>query len=109
MAGIDKSDFQPLGRPQLSSTVGPHVGGEASLTRVEYRDVGTKTDASSLVRLCSVLRNVVMRLHERCFSLMMSFEAVSLLEHLEVQDVAQRINCLSFIFDLLLFYTYTNN
>ncbi|KAM8761318.1 centrosomal protein of 78 kDa [Acanthopagrus schlegelii] len=49
MAGIDKSDFQPLGRPQLSSTVGPHVGGEASLTRVEYRDVGTKTDASSLV------------------------------------------------------------
>uniref|UniRef100_A0A671UA24 Centrosomal protein 78 n=1 Tax=Sparus aurata TaxID=8175 RepID=A0A671UA24_SPAAU len=49
MAGIDKSDFQPLGRPQLSSTVGPHVGGDASLTRVEYRDVGTKTDASSLV------------------------------------------------------------
>ncbi|XP_073323299.1 centrosomal protein of 78 kDa [Pagrus major] len=49
MAGIDKSDFQPLGRPQLSSTVGPHVVGEASPNRVEYRDVGTKTDASSLV------------------------------------------------------------
>ncbi|KAM9361111.1 centrosomal protein of 78 kDa [Symphorus nematophorus] len=39
MAGIDKSDFQPLGRPQLSSTIGPRVGGTASLI----------TDASSLV------------------------------------------------------------
>lgn len=106
MAGIDKSDFQPLGRPQLSSTVGPHMGGDASLTRVEYRDVGTKTDASSLVRLCSVLRNVAMRIYEQLFSLMVSFETVSLLEHLEVQNVAQRNNCLSFILGLLLFYTY---
>lgn len=105
MAGIDKSDFQPLGRPQLSSTVGPHVGGDASLTRVEYRDVGTKTDASSLVRLCSGLQNVAMRLYEQCFSLMVSFKAVSLLEHLVVQNVAQRINCLSCILGLLLLYT----
>ncbi|XP_078107185.1 centrosomal protein of 78 kDa isoform X2 [Sander vitreus] len=48
MAGIDKSDFHPPGRPQLSSTVGPHLGG-ASLTGGEYRDVRAKTDASSLV------------------------------------------------------------
>ncbi|XP_032371518.1 centrosomal protein of 78 kDa isoform X2 [Etheostoma spectabile] len=48
MAGIDKSDFHPPGRPQLSSTVGPHLDG-ASLTGGEYRDVQAKTDASSLV------------------------------------------------------------
>uniref|UniRef100_A0A672YUP1 Centrosomal protein 78 n=1 Tax=Sphaeramia orbicularis TaxID=375764 RepID=A0A672YUP1_9TELE len=27
MAGIDKSDFQPLGKPQLSSTIGPPMDG----------------------------------------------------------------------------------
>uniref|UniRef100_A0A3Q3FR50 Centrosomal protein 78 n=1 Tax=Labrus bergylta TaxID=56723 RepID=A0A3Q3FR50_9LABR len=31
MAGIDKSDFHPPGRPQLSSTVGPHLGVAESL------------------------------------------------------------------------------
>ncbi|XP_032371519.1 centrosomal protein of 78 kDa isoform X3 [Etheostoma spectabile] len=54
MAGIDKSDFHPPGRPQLSSTVGPHLDG-ASLTGGEYRDVQAKTDASSLVRVGRVL------------------------------------------------------
>ncbi|XP_059193851.1 centrosomal protein of 78 kDa [Centropristis striata] len=49
MAGIDKSDFQPLGRPQLSSTVGPHVQGAASLTGGEYGNGLAKTDALSLV------------------------------------------------------------
>ncbi|XP_022620963.1 centrosomal protein of 78 kDa isoform X2 [Seriola dumerili] len=49
MAGIDKSDFQPLGRPQLSSTIGTHLEGAATLTRGDYRDVQTKTDAFSLV------------------------------------------------------------
>ncbi|XP_047447368.1 centrosomal protein of 78 kDa [Mugil cephalus] len=42
MAGIDKSDFQPLGRPQLSSTLGPYLDDAASLGRREYR-----TDAVS--------------------------------------------------------------
>uniref|UniRef100_A0A3P8TS93 Centrosomal protein 78 n=1 Tax=Amphiprion percula TaxID=161767 RepID=A0A3P8TS93_AMPPE len=49
MAGIDRSDFQPVGRPQLSSTVGPHLDGAASLTRGEFVDVTAKTDAVSLV------------------------------------------------------------
>ncbi|XP_029296648.1 centrosomal protein of 78 kDa [Cottoperca gobio] len=49
MAGIDKSDFHPPGRPQLSSTVGPYLDGEASLTGAEHRDVRATTDASSLV------------------------------------------------------------
>lgn len=39
MAGIDKSDFHPPGRPQLSSTLG----------RGEYGDGWKKTDAPSLV------------------------------------------------------------
>lgn len=46
LAGIDKSDFQPLGRPQLSSTIGPHLDGAASLTRGESRDVQAQTCAS---------------------------------------------------------------
>ncbi|KAM4577200.1 centrosomal protein of 78 kDa [Odontesthes bonariensis] len=45
MAGIDKSDFQPLGRPQLSSTIGPHFDGAAPRTTEELRDVHAKTDA----------------------------------------------------------------
>ncbi|TKS78262.1 Centrosomal protein of 78 kDa [Collichthys lucidus] len=48
MAGVDKSDFQPLGRPQLSSTIGPHLDGAASQTREEYQDVWAKTDALSV-------------------------------------------------------------
>ncbi|KAG7240027.1 hypothetical protein INR49_028030 [Caranx melampygus] len=48
MAGIDKSDFQPLGRPQLSSTIGTHLDDVASLTRGSYRDVQAKTDVLSL-------------------------------------------------------------
>ncbi|XP_041792936.1 centrosomal protein of 78 kDa isoform X2 [Chelmon rostratus] len=49
VAGIDKSDFQPLGRPQLSSTIGPRLSASALLTKGEYRDIQAKTDASSLV------------------------------------------------------------
>ncbi|XP_008292287.1 centrosomal protein of 78 kDa [Stegastes partitus] len=49
MAGIDGSDFQPLGRPQLSSTVGPHLDGAALLTQGDCVDVTAKTDAASLV------------------------------------------------------------
>ena len=49
MAGIDKSDFQPSGRPQFSSTVGPHVDGAESATRREYRDVGIRTDTLPMV------------------------------------------------------------
>ncbi|XP_042344349.1 centrosomal protein of 78 kDa isoform X2 [Plectropomus leopardus] len=49
LAGIDKSDFHPPGRPQLSSTVGPYLYCAASLTGGDYRDVRAKTDASSLV------------------------------------------------------------
>ncbi|XP_029019685.1 centrosomal protein of 78 kDa [Betta splendens] len=39
LAGIDKSDFQHLGGPQLSSTAGPRLDGAASLTRGEYQGV----------------------------------------------------------------------
>lgn len=55
MAGIDKSDLQPPGRPQLSSTIGPHLNGAASLARGEYRDVRAKTDVPSLVRVRKVM------------------------------------------------------
>ncbi|XP_031712621.1 centrosomal protein of 78 kDa isoform X2 [Anarrhichthys ocellatus] len=54
MAGIDKSDFPPPGRPQLSSTVGPHVDGAASLPGgLEHREA--KTDAPSSIRVGGVL------------------------------------------------------
>lgn len=46
MAGIDKSDFQPLGRPQLSSTIGPHLDGAASQITGKLKEVQTKTDVS---------------------------------------------------------------
>lgn len=46
LAGIDKFNFQPLGRPQLSSTIGPHMDDAASVSRREYRDVQAKTYAS---------------------------------------------------------------
>ncbi|XP_077943273.1 centrosomal protein of 78 kDa isoform X2 [Gasterosteus aculeatus] len=49
MAGIDKSDFHPPGRPQLSSTVGPHLDGAASLTGSEHHSVQGKTAASPSV------------------------------------------------------------
>ncbi|XP_026178174.1 centrosomal protein of 78 kDa isoform X2 [Mastacembelus armatus] len=39
IAGIDKSDFQPLERPQLSSTIRPQLDHSASLTRGEYDQV----------------------------------------------------------------------
>ncbi|XP_076588077.1 centrosomal protein of 78 kDa isoform X2 [Chaetodon auriga] len=55
VAGIDKSDFQPLGTPQLSSTMGPLMGGAALLTRGESRDIQAKTDALSMARVGSVL------------------------------------------------------
>uniref|UniRef100_A0A3B5ANR2 Centrosomal protein 78 n=1 Tax=Stegastes partitus TaxID=144197 RepID=A0A3B5ANR2_9TELE len=55
MAGIDGSDFQPLGRPQLSSTVGPHLDGAALLTQGDCVDVTAKTDAASLVSMCKTI------------------------------------------------------
>ncbi|XP_043966151.1 centrosomal protein of 78 kDa isoform X1 [Gambusia affinis] len=39
MAGINTSDFQPLGKPQLSSTVGPQQERAASTTAGQFRDV----------------------------------------------------------------------
>uniref|UniRef100_A0A3Q4HWZ8 Centrosomal protein 78 n=1 Tax=Neolamprologus brichardi TaxID=32507 RepID=A0A3Q4HWZ8_NEOBR len=47
MAGIDKSDFHPLGRPQLFSTIEPLLHGAASPPGGRYR-----IDALSLVRIC---------------------------------------------------------
>ncbi|XP_029366194.1 centrosomal protein of 78 kDa [Echeneis naucrates] len=47
MAGIDKSDFQPFGRPQLSSTIEIH-NGAASLLGGKYQDVRSKHDAFTL-------------------------------------------------------------
>uniref|UniRef100_A0A8C2XCR2 Centrosomal protein 78 n=1 Tax=Cyclopterus lumpus TaxID=8103 RepID=A0A8C2XCR2_CYCLU len=52
LAGIDKSDFHPPGRPQLSSTVGPYSDGAASPTGGERRDVRVTADASSSMRVC---------------------------------------------------------
>ncbi|XP_071393649.1 centrosomal protein of 78 kDa [Centroberyx affinis] len=51
IAGIDQSDFRPLGRPQFSSTVGQPLDGAGSLTRSggEYQDIRAKIDAASLV------------------------------------------------------------
>uniref|UniRef100_A0A3B3DTE2 Centrosomal protein 78 n=1 Tax=Oryzias melastigma TaxID=30732 RepID=A0A3B3DTE2_ORYME len=51
MAGIDGSDFQPFERPQLSSTVGPHLEDAAFLSR----DVQTNSDAAPLVRMFELL------------------------------------------------------
>ncbi|XP_068167885.1 centrosomal protein of 78 kDa isoform X2 [Antennarius striatus] len=51
MAGIEKSDFQSLGRPQLSSTIRPCLGSAVSLTKRDLQDGGTKNDSSSFARL----------------------------------------------------------
>ncbi|XP_056267090.1 centrosomal protein of 78 kDa-like [Pseudoliparis swirei] len=53
MAGIDKSDFPPPGRPQLSSTVGPYSAGNvraAADASSSIRSVFQFHDASLLVR-----------------------------------------------------------
>uniref|UniRef100_A0A1A8NNY5 Centrosomal protein 78 n=1 Tax=Nothobranchius rachovii TaxID=451742 RepID=A0A1A8NNY5_9TELE len=49
MAGIDTSDFHPLGKPQLSSTMGPHLAGAESRIAREFRDVQEEHYAASLV------------------------------------------------------------
>nr|XP_020449404.1 centrosomal protein of 78 kDa isoform X2 [Monopterus albus] len=49
VAGIGKSDFQPLERPQLSSTIRPPLDGLASLTTGEFGNVRAKTSPPSLV------------------------------------------------------------
>uniref|UniRef100_A0A8C2X989 Centrosomal protein 78 n=1 Tax=Cyclopterus lumpus TaxID=8103 RepID=A0A8C2X989_CYCLU len=59
LAGIDKSDFHPPGRPQLSSTVGPYSDGAASPTGGERRDVRVTADASSSMRVGGVLADTI--------------------------------------------------
>ncbi|XP_070690241.1 centrosomal protein of 78 kDa [Pempheris klunzingeri] len=49
MAGVDKTDFHPPGRPQLSSTIGPNLDGAALLSKEGNQDFQAKTDALSLV------------------------------------------------------------
>ncbi|KAF7660825.1 hypothetical protein LDENG_00274550 [Lucifuga dentata] len=51
IAGINQSDFHPLGRPQLSSTIGQPLDGEGTLRRGGGGVLGipVKTDAVSLV------------------------------------------------------------
>uniref|UniRef100_A0A1A7WK04 Centrosomal protein 78 n=3 Tax=Iconisemion striatum TaxID=60296 RepID=A0A1A7WK04_9TELE len=51
MVGIDTSDFQPLGKPQLSSTMGPHLAGAESRIAGEFRDVQEEHYAASLVNV----------------------------------------------------------
>uniref|UniRef100_A0A096M7M6 Centrosomal protein 78 n=2 Tax=Poecilia formosa TaxID=48698 RepID=A0A096M7M6_POEFO len=48
MAGINTSDFQPLGKPQLSSTVGPQQEAAASTTAGQFRDVQAQSHSASL-------------------------------------------------------------
>lgn len=48
MAGIDQSDFGPLGRPQLSSSVGRPLVGAGD------QDTGDKVDAAPSVNTVSV-------------------------------------------------------
>ncbi|XP_068616932.1 centrosomal protein of 78 kDa [Brachionichthys hirsutus] len=54
IAGIDKSDFQSLGRLQLSSTREPYFGSTVSLTRKDLQDVGTKNNCSSFLKQSEV-------------------------------------------------------
>lgn len=49
MAGIDRSDLQPLGGQQASHSVRSHHGDGDLLSRVGLRDVGTRTDPVSSV------------------------------------------------------------
>ncbi|XP_068461306.1 centrosomal protein of 78 kDa [Clinocottus analis] len=55
MAGLDKSDLQPPGRPQLSSTVGPYSGGAASPTAGKHRADRATAGTSSSMRAGGVL------------------------------------------------------
>ncbi|XP_056144885.1 centrosomal protein of 78 kDa [Lampris incognitus] len=48
IVGINQSDFCPLGRPQLSSTVGPGSGAVTG-NGEGYKDIGAKPDAISLI------------------------------------------------------------
>lgn len=50
MAGIDRSDLQPLRGPQPPHPTGSHRGDGDLLSRVGHRDVGTRTDPVSSVR-----------------------------------------------------------
>lgn len=50
MAGIDRSDLQPLVGPQPPHQAGSHRGDGDLLGRVGQRDVGTRTDPVSSVR-----------------------------------------------------------
>ncbi|KAM3867443.1 centrosomal protein of 78 kDa [Diretmus argenteus] len=55
IAGIDQSNFRPLGKPQLSSTIRQPMEGAESLpgSGAEYQDIQAKIDAASLV--CNTL------------------------------------------------------
>ncbi|XP_054895275.1 centrosomal protein of 78 kDa isoform X2 [Poeciliopsis prolifica] len=48
MAGIHTADFQPLGKPQLSSTVGPQQEQAALTTAGPFRDVQAQSQNASL-------------------------------------------------------------
>lgn len=64
MAGIEKSDFQPIGKPQLSSTIGPFLEEPMSLNQRmnQFGGIPTKTNAS--VKAFSVPSSSVVPLHE---------------------------------------------
>ncbi|XP_075875633.1 centrosomal protein of 78 kDa isoform X2 [Nelusetta ayraudi] len=58
MAGIDRSDLQPLRGPQPPHPTGSHRGDGDLLSRVGHRDVGTRTDpVSSDCRVLPSLRS----------------------------------------------------
>lgn len=50
MAGIDRSDLQPVRGPHPSHPSGSHRGDGDLLSGVGHRDVGTRTDPVSSVR-----------------------------------------------------------
>lgn len=50
MAGLDRTDLQPLRGQRPLHLVGSHQGDGDLLTRVGHRDVGTRTDHESSVR-----------------------------------------------------------
>lgn len=58
MAGIDRSDLQPLRGQQPPHPVGSHHGDGDLPSRVGHRDIGTRTDPVSSVRDVEMLASV---------------------------------------------------
>ncbi|KAK7933521.1 hypothetical protein WMY93_004417 [Mugilogobius chulae] len=60
MAGLEKTDFQPIGKPQLSSTIGPPLGAAVSLNQQMNSFGGVQTETNKASSPSPIAQAVVM-------------------------------------------------